>query len=422
VFVRAFVLLLAGSNWDNGTYCRSRSRNANNYRWNTNTNIGRRAGVDTGENKGVGNSWLNTKALSQGKIQRRRMGLVSKETENQAHQTKMKRYGNLYGKITELENIRLAYEKAKKGKSWQSTVQKFEANLEENLLGIQKMLIDKTYQTSGYVTKKIYEPKERLIYKLPFAPDRIVQHAIMNILEPIWEKLFISDSYACRKNKGIHAGSKKTIEYVRRNKYCLKGDMAKFYPSMNHDVLYKIICRKIKDQDVLDLLKNIIYSIGGETNVPIGNYTSQWFGNLYLNELDQRVKNVYKIKDYIRYCDDFLLFSNDKDLLHNILIDMEIFINTELKLKLSKKDIFQVSRGVDFLGYRHFRKFILLRKSTTKRVKKRIKQLPYLYNNGIVTRDQFRSSLASTLGWMKWANCYNLRQKLGIDKLIHETL
>ena len=101
---------------------------------------------------------------------------------------------------------------------------------------------------------------------------------------------------------------------------------------------------------------------------------------------------------------------------------MEIFINTELKLKLSKKDIFQVSRGVDFLGYRHFRKFILLRKSTTKRVKKRIKQLPYLYNNGIVTRDQFRSSLASTLGWMKWANCYNLRQKLGIDKLIHETL
>ncbi len=422
VFVRAFVLLLAGSNWDNGTNCRSQSRNVNNYRWNTNTNISRRAGVDTGEIESVGNSWLNTRALSKGKIQRRRMCLVSKATENQAHQTIMKRYGNLYGKITDIENIRSAYEKAKKGKSWQNTVQKFEANLEENLLGIQKMLIDKTYQTSGYVTKKIYEPKERLIYKLPFAPDRIVQHAIMNILEPIWEKLFISDSYACRKNKGIHAGSKKTIEYVRRNKYCLKGDMAKFYPSMNHDVLYKIICRKIKDQDVLDLLKNIIYSIGGETNVPIGNYTSQWFGNLYLNELDQRVKNVYKIKDYIRYCDDFLLFSNDKDLLHNILIDMEIFINTELKLKLSKKDIFQVSRGVDFLGYRHFRKFILLRKSTTKRVKKRIKQLPYLYNNGIVTRDQFRSSLASTLGWMKWANCYNLRQKLGIDKLIHETL
>ena len=418
MFVRAFVLLLAGSNWDNGTNCRSRSRNANNYRWNTNTNIGRRAGVDTGA--GVSNPWLNTKALSQGKIQKRRIGLASKETESQTNQNKMKRYGNLYDKITDIENIRSAYIKAKKGKSWQNTVKKFESNLEENLLGIQKMLINKTYKTSGYVTKRIFEPKERLIYKLPFAPDRIVQHAIMNILEPIWEGFFIDDSYACRKNKGIHSGSKRTMEFVRRNKYCLKGDMAKFYPNMNHDILFKIICRKIKDQEVLELLKNIIYSIGGETNVPIGNYTSQWFGNLYLNELDQRVKHVYKIKDYIRYCDDFLLFSNDKVELKNILIDLEDYVDAELKMKLSKKDIFPVSRGVDFLGYRHFRKYILLRKSTTKRVKKRIKQLPYLYKNGFMKRDQYRSSLASTLGWMKWANCHNLRQKLGIDRMLAE--
>jgi len=267
----------------------------------------------------------------------------------------------------------------------------------------------------------IHEPKERLIYRLPFAPDRIVQHAIMNIVEPIWESFFINESYACRNDKGIHAGSKKTMEFVRRNKYCLKGDMAKFYPSMNHDVLFKIICRKIKDKDVLELLKNIIYSIGGETNVPIGNYTSQWMGNLYLNELDQRVKHVYKIKDYVRYCDDFLLFSNDKILLRNILRDIEAYVNNELKLTLSKKDIFQVSRGVDFLGYRHFKKYILLRKSTTKRVKKRLKKLPYLYKKGFVTREQYRSSLASTLGWMKWANCYNLRRKLNIDVLLQET-
>lgn len=333
----------------------------------------------------------------------------------------MRRYGNLYDKITKLDNIRLAYEKARKGKRWQNTVKKFEANLDDNLLQIQKMLIDKTYKTSPYITMVIHEPKERLIYKLPFSPDRIVQHAIMNIIEPIWESFFINESYACRKGKGIHAGSKKTMEFVRRNKYCLKGDMAKFYPSMNHAVLYKIICRKIKDQDVLELLKNIIYSIGGETNVPIGNYTSQWMGNLYLNELDQRVKHVYKIKDYVRYCDDFLLFSNDKLLLKNILSDMEAYVNSELKLMLSKKDIFQVSRGVDFLGYRHFPRYILLRKSTTKRIKKRLKQLPRLYKKGFVTREQYRSSLASTLGWMKWANCYNLRHKLNIDILLQET-
>jgi RNA-directed DNA polymerase len=332
----------------------------------------------------------------------------------------MKRYGDLYSKITDISNIRLAYIKARKGKRWQSTVKKFEANLEENLLKIQKMLVDKTYVTSKYVSKTIYEPKERLIYKLPFAPDRIVQHAIMTVVEPIWESFFISDSYACRKNKGIHAGSRRTMGFVRRNKYCLKCDISKFYPTMNHDVLYKIICRKIKDKDVLSLMKEIIESIGGDTNVPIGNYTSQWMGNLYLNEIDQRVKHVYKIKDYVRYCDDFLLFSNDKVLLKNILEDMEGYINHELKLKLSKKDIFQVSRGIDFLGYRHFRKYILLRKSTAKRVRKRLKILPYLLNKGVVTKDQYRSSLASTSGWLKWANSYNLRNKLCIGSLLKE--
>lgn len=332
----------------------------------------------------------------------------------------MKRYGNLYSKITDISNIRLAYIKARKGKTWQDTVKKFEANLEDNLLKIQKMLVDKTYVTSKYISKTIYEPKKRLIYKLPFAPDRIVQHAIMNIVEPIWESFFISDSYACRVDKGIHAGSKKTMEFVRRNKYCLKCDISKFYPNMDHGVLYKIICRKIKDKEVLALMKEIIDSIGGETNVPIGNYTSQWMGNLYLNEIDHRVKHVYKVKDYVRYCDDFLLFSDDKVMLKTILDDMEGYINNELKLKLSKKDIFQVSRGIDFLGYRHFRKYILLRKSTTKRVKKRLKELPYLYNRGIVTKDQFRSSLASTIGWLKWANSYNLREKLHIDSLLKE--
>ena len=332
----------------------------------------------------------------------------------------MKKYGNLYFKITEIDNIRLAYIKARKGKRWQNTVKKFELNLEDNLKKIQEMLINKTYKTSDYVTKIIYEPKERLIYKLPFSPDRIVQHAIMNIVEPVWESFFISDSYACRKNKGIHAGSRKTMEFIRRNRYCLKCDISKFYPSINHDVLYKIICRKIKDKDVLLLFKNIVDSIGEKNNIPIGNYTSQWMGNLYLNELDQRVKHVYKVKDYLRYCDDFLLFSNDKTELKNILIDMEKYINDELKLRLSKKDIFPVSRGIDFLGYRHFRKYILLRKSTVKRVKKRLKKLPYLYENKVITKEQYVSSLSSSMGWLKWANSYNLRQKLNIDSLLKE--
>jgi hypothetical protein len=149
VFVRAFVLLLAGGDWVTGANCGSRSRVAADSRWFAGAGIGGRAGVDTGA--GLSNPWLNTKALSQGKIQKRRIGLASKETESQTNQNKMKRYGKLYDKITDIENIRTAYIKAKKGKSWQNTVKKFESNLEENLLGIQKMLIDKTCQTSNYV-------------------------------------------------------------------------------------------------------------------------------------------------------------------------------------------------------------------------------------------------------------------------------
>lgn len=332
----------------------------------------------------------------------------------------MKKYGNLFNKIVDIDNLYLAYRKARKGKEWQHTVQDFEKNLDDNLKIIQSMLINKTYKTSKYTTKVIYEPKQRIIYKVPFAPDRIIQHAVMNVLEPIWESFFINDSYACRQNKGIHAGSKRTMRFVRRNDYCLKCDISKFYPSINHNILYKIIEHKIKDKDVLWLLHEIIYSIGGETNVPIGNYTSQWFGNLYMNEVDQRVKHMYKITDYIRYCDDFLLFSNDKKQLNNILKDMESYINIELKLKLSKKDIFPTSRGVDFLGYRHFKGYILVRKSTAKRVKKRIAKLPKQYKKGKITKEQYKSSLASTLGWLKWANSYNLRKSLNIDKLMEE--
>jgi hypothetical protein len=188
-------------------------------------------------------------------------------------------------------------------------VQAFEKNLDDNIKSISKSLIDRTFQTSEYRTKIIHEPKERTIFILPFAPDRIVQHSLMNILEPIWDKMMIHNNFACRVGKGIHAGSRKTMEYVRKNSYCLKCDISKFYPSVNHDILYDILQRKIKCIDTLWLIKDIIYSYTGNgNNIPIGNYTSQWFGNMYLNELDTYVKHELRCKDYLRYCDDFCLF------------------------------------------------------------------------------------------------------------------
>lgn len=330
----------------------------------------------------------------------------------------VKRHGNLWEKVITEENIRLAYELSRKGKGRKYNVRKFNRNLEENLKIVREKLINKTFTTANYSTKTVFEPKKRVIYILPFNPDRIIQHAVMNVIIPIWERLFIHDSYACREGKGMHVGSLKTMEFIRNNKYCLKCDISKFYPSINHEILKKIIRRKIKDPDVLWLLDDIIDSFPGKTNTPIGNFTSQWFGNLYMNELDQYVKHELKVKCYLRYCDDFCFFHNDKKTLNEIASKIKQFTAEKLELKLSKCDLFPVSRGVDFLGYRHFPEYILLRKSTAKRAKKRIKKAIIALQNHRMTADQFRSTIASYQGWMKWARTYNLRLKLDIDRLI----
>jgi hypothetical protein len=287
---------------------------------------------------------------------------------------------------------------------------RFDRNKDENLNTIRRALVEKTFTTSPYTHKTVYEPKKRTIYILPFAPDRIVHHALMNVLIPIWQPLFIADSYACIDNRGIHAGSRRTMEAVRRNAYCLKCDISRFYPSMDHAVLKGIIRRKVKCGDTLWLIDDIIDSFPGEKNVPIGNYTSQWFGNIYMNELDQFVKHELKVRDYIRYCDDFLLFHSDKTVLRDAARHVEAFVGETLKLRLSKCDLFPTSRGVDFLGYRHFRKHILLRKSTAKRVARRLKRLPLWYEAGKVTAEHCRSVLASAQGWMRWANTHNFQQ------------
>lgn len=330
----------------------------------------------------------------------------------------MRRHGNLWEKITSKENFEIAYARSIFGKSKKRNVIKFKKDKENNLEKVRNVLINKTFKTSRYTEKTIYEPKKRTIYVLPFAPDRIVQHALMNVLIPIWDKLFIDTSYSCRDGKGIHEGSKKTMEFIRRNKYCLKCDISKFYPSIDQDILMDIVKKKIKCKDTLWLIDEIIHSFPGGKNTPIGNFTSQWFGNLYMNELDHYVKSVLRIKDYLRYCDDFCLFHNDKAVLNDAAKKIKTFIEEKLKLKFSKCDLFPVSQGVDFLGYRHFNKYILLRKRTAKRVTKRLKRLPLMLEKGIITKEQFRSSVGSTYGWLKWANAHNLSLKLKIDEMM----
>jgi len=331
----------------------------------------------------------------------------------------MKRHGNLFGKIVETDNIYLAYKKARKGKGWQDTVKRFERNLDENITSIQQLLISKTYITSDYTERTIYEPKQRIIYKLPFNPDRIIQHAIMNVVEPIWDNLMIHDSYSCRKGKGIHAASKRTSEFIRHiyPGYCLKMDIRKFYPSINHEIMFNIVQQNIKCRNTLELFEDIIYSIPNGKNIPIGNYTSQWLGNLYMNELDQFLKHEMHVNHYIRYCDDFLILHKDKKYLHELADIIESFVDHELDMSLSKNDIFPISHGIDFVGYRHFKNHILVRKSTANRIKQRLSNLPMRLSDGEITKDQYRSTIASTLGWLQWSNSHNFRQSIGIDSM-----
>lgn len=279
------------------------------------------------------------------------------------------------------------------------------------------MLINQTYKTAPYNQKTIYEPKERIIYVLPLYPDRIVHHALMNVLIPIFTKMFIKNTFACIKDRGLHKGSILTTKYVQNYKYCLKCDIRKFYPSINHDILYQQCERKFKDKEILWLLKQIIYSIEGETNVPIGNLPSQWFGNFYMTPLDRYVTEELGITAYLRYCDDFCLFSNDKAELNEAKKKIEIFLRDKLKLKMSKCDLFKTTQGVDFLGYRHFKTYKLLRKRTAKRVKKRLPAILRKYKEGKITQDRFRSCIESTYGWINWANTYNFQLKLKLSEM-----
>lgn len=228
------------------------------------------------------------------------------------------------------------------------------------------------------------------------------------------EKMFIADSYACITGRGQTRASLRTMEAVRRNKYCLKCDIHHFYPSINQNILSEMYHRKFRDKDFLYLMDDIIFSFPGGYNCPIGNYTSQWNGNFYLTPLDNFCKHELRIRDYIRYCDDFLLFGDDKAYLHDCRKRIEDFIG-KYELTYSKADVFSVKQGIDFCGYRHFDNYILLRKSTAKKEIKRLKELPGEFESGLITKDKMRSTIDSMIGWQKHANTHNLQIATDID-------
>lgn len=326
----------------------------------------------------------------------------------------MKRHGNLFCKITDPKNIALAHNLAKRGKSRYAEVQMVNKDPEKYFQEIQESLVNHSFSTSPYATKRIYEPKERLIYKLPYYPDRIVHHAVMNVIQPIWDKIFIYDLYSAVPGKGLHRGSYRLRQFLKdtnNTQYCLKFDIQKYYPSVVHEILFDLIKRKIKCSDTLWLLQEIITSVEGTKNIPIGNYLSQYFGNIYLNWFDHWIKENLGMQYYIRYCDDGVILSQDKTSLNELKDIMTDYLENHLELTLNKKTrIFPVdSTGIDFLGYRHFRNYTLLRKSSAARFKKKIYHIEMHHES--MNPQSIISSIMSYVGWLKHCDSYHLANK-----------
>jgi len=325
----------------------------------------------------------------------------------------MKTFKNLYGKICSYENLYGAYLKAKRGKSKSEEVLYFTYNLENELDKLQCELINGEYKTGEYRHFVIFEPKERKISALPFR-DRVVHHAICSVIGPIFEKKFIFDSYACRKKKGTHAGVMRLQKFIRgvsEDAYVLKCDISKYFFSVDCRVLKRIIRKKISDEKLLCLLDNVIDS--SKSGIPIGNLTSQLFANIYLNELDEFVKYELREKYYVRYMDDFLILNESKYELHKVKDKIELFLSSiKLKFHPKKVNIFPVRLGVDFLGYRIFRDYRLIRKSTVRRFIRNVNRKIRRCDLGVVSFDKLLESFNSWEAYMGYGNSYKLRNSL----------
>jgi retron-type reverse transcriptase len=318
----------------------------------------------------------------------------------------MKRYGNLFEKIIHKQNLLEAHRKARRGKRHYRDVQRFDQNLTKSINTLHDALKNKTFNTAPYsITSRIERGKERIIYRLPYNPDRVVHHALLQVIEPIIQETYIKDTYQSIRGRGVHKAKARLHDMMADREgtaYCLKMDIKKFYPSVDNDVMKHLIRRKIKCPDTLWLIDNIIDSAPG---LPIGNYTSQTLGNYYLSGLDHFIKEILRVKYYIRYADDMVLLHHNKEHLHYAKEMIEAYLGRELKLRL--KESWQVfptyTRGLDFLGFRFFGTHTLLRKRTVKMYAALMRKI---VKKGLTCKRQ--SSFSSYYGWIKAADAYNL--------------
>jgi len=319
-----------------------------------------------------------------------------------------KRHGELFAQITDMSNLRLAYLKTRKGKKSTVGYLRFKEYAEYNLLQIQQELQDGTYRLMPSRKFTVYEPKERHIEALEFR-DRLAQHALCNIITPIFERTFLPNSYACREGMGTHAGVKFVQSQLRKGRHThfLKTDFSKYFASIDINILMREVERKVKCGRTLQLLRTML---GGGVGVKIGWLTSQLAANIYGNMLDRHLFYTLGLRAWARYMDDVVVLGHSKDELLCIKAEIEGFALRHMGLKLSKWQVSTVDRGINFLGYRIWATHKLIRKDSVSRAKKKIKR--YTKSNDAVALSKFK---AAWLGHIRWSNAHNLKVKLNLE-------
>ena len=347
----------------------------------------------------------------------------------------MKTHKSLYAKLCSYDNLISAYKKARRGKSKKLAVIEFDKNTKENLEALQKELIEMTYTPLPLKRFIVRDPKTRTIHASAFR-DRIVHHMLVNVLEPILEKIFIFDSYASRKGKGIHSAIKRFDQFKRKvsrsgrlirtselfdrsnevEGYVLKADIAHYFDTVDHEVLINLIKKKVNDGKIIWLNRKILHNFNAATagkGMPLGNFTSQFFANVYLNALDYFVKHELKAKYYIRYVDDFVILHRGRKRLEYFQRKITEFLkDIKLNLHKDKSSIIPLQKGITFLGYRIFYHHKLLRKRNRTYFLKKFEKYLQSYSEDTINEVQFIAQLRGWFGYAQWADTYLFRKRI----------
>ncbi len=339
--------------------------------------------------------------------------------------------GTLFQRITSFPNLLYAARLASRGKRFRPNVAAFSLNLEDELHRLQQELIARSYRPGPYRTFVIHEKKPRFISAAPFR-DRVVHHALCNIIEPIFDRGFLYDSYACRKGKGSHAAVERASSYARRFRYVLKCDVEKYFPSIDHAILFDLLAERIWDDGALWLIRSVLEGSNPQPDVrhyfpgddlfapverrrgiPIGNQTSQFFANVYLDKLDHYVKEELRIPGYVRYVDDFLLFDRDKRRLQEMRVAIDDFL-VHLRVRLHPRKCFvtPVNSGVTFLGYRVFPTHRRLDADNVRRFKRRLRRYRQAVGKGLLSNRERNDRIRSWVAHAMHADTARLRARI----------